>query len=94
LQDYDVSTLKQMQVGSRVVFSLLADRPTAGKGTSESGRYALAFFSLEPASAKVTVLGEVPLPDRNSAPWSAGGDRIAVLRKAVDGNNEIAIYTK
>lgn len=94
LQDYDVSTLQQMQVGKRVVFSLLADRPTAGKGTSETGRYALAFFRLEPTSAKVTVLGEVPIPTKNPAPWSAGGDRIAVLCKAADGSNEIAIYAR
>lgn len=94
LQDYDLSTLQQMQVGKRVLFSLLADRPNAGKGTSEAGRYALAFFSLEPASAKVTVLGEVPIPDNKLTPWSAGGDRIAVLRKTADGSNEIAIYAK
>jgi hypothetical protein len=94
LQDYDLSTLQQMQVGGRVVFSLLADRPSAGKGSNETGRYALAFFSLEPSSAKVTVLGEVPIADRNSAPWSAGGDRIAVLHKNAEGNNEIVIYAK
>ncbi len=94
LQDYDLSTLQQMQVGRRVVFSMLADRPTAGKGSSEAGRYALAFFSLEPGSAKVSVLGEVPLADRNPAPWSAGGDRIAVLHKNAEGHNEIVIYTK
>jgi hypothetical protein len=94
LQDFDLSTLQQTQVGSRVVFSMLADRPNAGKGVSEAGRYALAFFSLEPNSAKVTALGEVPLANRNSVPWSAGGDRIAVLRKAADGSNEIVVFAK
>ena len=94
LQDYDLSTLRQMQVGRHLVFSLLADRPSAGKGPDEEGRYASAFFSLEPSSAKVTLLGEVPLSGRIPAMWSAGGDRIAVFRKAADGNNEIVVYAR
>ena len=92
-RQYDVLSLQQVQVGSRVVFSLVADRPEKGN-MEEAGRFAQAFFSLEPTSGKVTVLGEVPLPDKHSCPWSAGGNRIAVLRKAADGGREIAIYSK
>jgi len=53
-----------------------------------------AFFSLEPTSGKVTALGEVPLPDQHPCPWSAGGNKIAVLRKAADGGREIVIYAR
>jgi len=90
---YDVLSLVQVQVGSHVVFSLVADRPEKGN-MEELGRFSLAFFSLEPTSGKVTALGEVPLPDQHSVPWSAGGNKIAVLRKAADGGGrEIVIYS-
>jgi hypothetical protein len=59
----------------------------------EAGRFSQAFFSLEPTSGKVTALGEIPLPDQHSVPWSAGGNKIAVLRKAADGGREIVIYS-
>ena len=95
VQDYDPSTLQQHQVGNKVVFSLLADRPGRKKGDmNEETRYALDFFSLEPSSGKVTVLGEVALPDKQHYPWSAGGNKIAVQRKTTDGNKEILIYTR
>lgn len=87
--DYDRSTLEQKQQGSAVLFSLLADRP--GK---ESERYALAFFSLDPASAKVTAIGEVPLGAKREARWSAGGKKIAVLRKGADGQNQIVVFAR
>ena len=90
---YDVLSLQQVQVGSRVVFSLVADRPEKGN-MEEAGRFAQAFFSLEPASGKVTALGEISLPDKHPCPWSAGGNKIAVLRKAADGGHEIAIYSR
>jgi hypothetical protein len=41
----------------------------------------------------VTALGEISLPDQHSVPWSAGGNKIAVLRKAADGGREIVIYS-
>jgi hypothetical protein len=87
--DYDRSTLEQKQQGSSVLFSLLADRP--GK---ESERFALAFFSLDPASAKVTAIGEVPLGNKREARWSAGGKKIAVLRQGSDGQNEIVVFAR
>jgi hypothetical protein len=89
---YDVLSLVQVQVGSQVVFSLVADRPEKGN-MEEAGRFSQAFFSLEPTSGKVTALGEVPLPDQHSVPWSAGGNKIAVLRKADNGGREIVIYS-
>ena len=92
-RDYDVLSLVQVQVGSRVVFSLVADRPERGN-MEEAGRYSQAFFNLEPESGKVTVLGEIPLPDKRACPWSAGGNKIAVLRKAEDGGREIVIYAR
>jgi hypothetical protein len=92
-KQYDVLSLQQFQVGNRVVFSLVADRPQTGN-MEEEGRYSQAFFSLEPTSGKVTALGEVPLPDKHPCPWSAGGNKIAVLRKAADGGREIVIYSK
>jgi hypothetical protein len=87
--DYDRSTLDQKQEGSSVLFSLLADRP--GK---ESERYALAFFRLDPASAKVTAIGEVALGAKRETRWSAGGKKIAVLRKGADGQNEIVVFAR
>jgi hypothetical protein len=92
-KQYDVLSLQQFQVGSRVVFSLVADRPQTGN-MEEEGRYSQAFFSLEPASGKVTALGEIPLSDKHPCPWSAGGNKIAVLRKAADGGREIVIYSR
>ena len=92
-KQYDVLSLQQFQVGSRVVFSLVADRPQTGN-MEEEGRYAQAFFSLDPTSGKVTALGEVSLPDKHASPWSAGGNKIAVLRKAADGGREIVIYSR
>jgi hypothetical protein len=95
LQDYDPTTLQQHQVGRKVVFSLLADRPGRGKGEmEEESRYALDFFSLDPGSARVTVIGEVGLPNKQPYPWSAGGNKIAVQRKTPDGNREILIYSR
>jgi len=91
-RDYDVLSLVQVQVASQVVFSLVADRPEKGN-MEEAGRFSQAFFSLEPTSGKVTALGEVSLPDRHPCPWSAGGNKIAVLRKAADGGREIVIYS-
>jgi hypothetical protein len=94
-KDYDPTTLQQRQVGSKVVFSLLADRPGRGQGAKEeSSRYALGFFSLDPGRAKVSVIGEIPLPDKQPYPWSAGGNKIAVLHKTADGNREILIYSR
>jgi hypothetical protein len=92
-QDYDGTTLQQRQVGGKIVYSLVADRPGRGGDMREAGRYALDFFSLDPASAKVTVIGEIALPDAQPSPWSAGGNKIAVARKADDGNLEIVIYS-
>lgn len=94
VRDYDPTTLEQRQVGSKVVFSLLADRPGRTGDMKEQGRYALGFFSLDPVSGKVTVIGEVALPDRNPATWSAGGNKIAVARKTPDANREIVIYSR
>jgi hypothetical protein len=94
-REYDVLSLQQVQVGNRVVFSLVADRPgSRPSDMAEAGRYSQAFFSLEPTSGKVTALGEIPLPDKKPCPWSAGGNKIAVLRKTADGSQEIAIYAK
>ena len=75
------------------MFSLVADRPEKGN-MEEAGRFSQAFFSLEPASGKVTALGEISLPDKHPCPWSAGGNKIAVLRKAADGGHEIVIYSR
>ena len=87
--------LQQVQVGNRVVFSLLADRPGNKKDDmEEAGRYSQAFFSLEPESGRVTALGEIPLPDHKACPWSAGGNKIAALRTTADGSREIVIYSK
>jgi hypothetical protein len=95
VQDYDPTTLQQHQVGNKVVFSLLADRPGRKKGDmNEETRFALDFFRLDPASAKVTVIGEVGLPSKQPYPWSAGGNKIAVQRKTADGNREIVIYSR
>jgi hypothetical protein len=92
-REYDVLSLAQFQVGNRVVFSLVADRPEKGN-MEEAGRYSQAFFSLEPESGKVSALGEIPLPDKHPCPWSAGGNKIAVLRKGADGGKEIVIYSR
>lgn len=95
VQDYDPASLQQHQVGGKVVFSLLADWPGRTKGDMrEETRFALDFFSLDPGSGKVTVLGEVALPDKQAYPWSAGGNKIAVERKGADGNREIVIYSR
>ena len=94
VQDYDPTSLQQRQVGNKVIFSLLADRPGRKGGMKEESRYALGFFSLDPGSGKVTVIGEIALPDKQPGPWSAGGNKIAVSRKTSDGNHEIAIYSR
>ncbi len=95
ISEYDLASLQQRQVGGKVVFSLLADRPGRKPGDmKEEGRYALGFFSLDPASGKVSSIGEISLPDQQPYPWSAGGNKIAVSRKIADGNHEILIYTR
>jgi hypothetical protein len=95
VQDYDPTSLQQRQVGNKVVFSLLADRPGRKKGDmKEETRFALDFFSLDPGSGKVSVIGEIGLPDKQPYPWSAGGNKIAVSRKTADGNHEILIYSR
>jgi hypothetical protein len=91
VEDYDPTSLEQRQMGGRVLFSLLADRP-GRRGGKEGGRYALDFFTLEPSSGKVTVIGEVPV-EGTAAAWSAGGGKIAVMGKAAGGNREIVIYS-
>ena len=79
---------------------LLVTRCAAGEGDLlglnffKGTRFALDFCMLEPDSGKVTVVGEVPLPDKQIRPWSAGGNKIAVSHKARDGNNEILIYAR
>jgi hypothetical protein len=94
-EDYDPTSLQQHQVGNKVVFSLMADRPGRKKGDmAEEARYALGFFSLDPASGKVAVIGEIGLPNKQPYPWSAGGNKIAVQRKTADGNREILIYSR
>jgi hypothetical protein len=92
LQDYDRSSLDQRQLGGKVIFSLVADRPGRKGDMKEETRFALGFFSLDPGSGKVTALGEVPLPDKQVRPWSAGGKKIAVANKTRDGNREVLIY--
>jgi hypothetical protein len=82
-------------VGGKILFSLLADRPGRKQGDmNETARFALDFFSLDPASAKVSLLGEVALPNKQPYPWAAGGKKIAVQRKTNDGNREILMYTR
>jgi len=94
-QDYDPTSLQQRQVGNKVVFSLIADRPGRKQGDMrEEARFALGFFSLDPGSGKVSVVGEIGLPDKQPYPWSAGGNKIAVSRKTADGNHEILIYSR
>ena len=94
VQDYDPTTLQQHQIGNKVVFSLLADRPGRKQGDmNEENRFALDFFSLDPGSGKVTVIGEIGLPNKQPYPWSAGGNKIAVQRKTADANREILIYS-
>lgn len=92
--DYDPTTLQQRQLGNHILFSLLADRPGRKGDMREEGRYALGFFSLDPATAKVTVVGEIPVRNRQPYAWSAGGHKIAVGQKALDGTNEIVIYSR
>ena len=95
LSDYDLASLQQRQVGGKLVFSLLADRPGRKRGDmNEEARYALGFFSLDPRSGRVTSIGEVGLADAQPYPWSAGGNKIAVARKTDDGNREIVIYAR
>lgn len=92
VQEYDLTSLEQRQLGSRVLFSLLADRPGRKGDMKEEGRYALAFFMLDPGPGRVSVVGEVPLPNSAVPAWSAGGNKIAVAHKAADGSREIVIY--
>lgn len=94
VQDYDRTSLDQRQIGNKVIFSLLADRPGRKGDMKEENRFALDFFSLDPASGKVTVIGEVPLPDKQLHPWSAAGNKIAIANKTRDGNREILIYSR
>ncbi|MBN2574759.1 MAG: hypothetical protein JXP73_09360 [Deltaproteobacteria bacterium] len=95
VRDYDPTSLQQHQVGNKIVFSLLADRPGRKQGDmDEEARFALGFFSLDPGSGKVSVIGEIGLPDKQTYPWSAGGNKIAVSRKNADGNREILIYSR
>lgn len=94
VEDYDVLSLDQRYVGNKIFFSLVADRPERTKGDlAESDRYKLGFFSLDPDRAKVTVIGEIPLTNKKSIPWSVGGNKIAVQQKSAEGNREIVIYT-
>jgi hypothetical protein len=95
VQDYDPSTLQQHQIGNQVVFSLLADRPGLKQGDrNEEMRFALDFFSLDPASGTVTVIGEIGLPKKQPYLWSAGGNKIAVQHTTADGNREILMYSR
>jgi len=62
-KQYDVLSLQQFQVGSRVVFSLVADRPQTGNMEEERPLFA-GVLQPRTASGKVTALGEIPLPDK------------------------------
>jgi hypothetical protein len=93
--EYDPVSLQQKQIGNQIVFSLIADRPGRKPGDmSESSRYAMAFFSLDPGTGKVTVIGEIPVAKNESLPFALGGNKIAVQRKNPEGNREIVIYAR
>jgi len=93
--DYDPTSLQQKQIGNKIVFSLIADRPGRSPGDmNETSRYAMGFFSLDPGTGKVTVIGEIPVAKHESLPFALGGNKLAVLRKNSDGNREIVIYAR
>jgi hypothetical protein len=83
LTDFEAGAdIRQQSAPGRLIFSLVRDGITDDvAATGKKGPRKLAFFSADAASGKVTALGEVPLGEEQDYAWSAGGSRIAVLRK-------------
>jgi hypothetical protein len=78
-------TIVQQASGGRVIFSLIRDGITEDvQASGKKGPRMLALFSADPAAAKVTALGEIPLAEGEACVWAAGGNRIAVLHKTQD----------
>jgi hypothetical protein len=85
---YENGAISQQVSGGRLIFSLVRDAITEDPASAgKRGDRALAFFSVEPASGKLTALGEVPLAEGQDYAWAAGGSRLAVLRKTPENAN-------
>ena len=93
LDTYDVGSLAEQHNGARLYLGLV----TAPGGADPEARKrvrALHVFDVDPATARATAIGEIPLgEDRGAFAWVAGGDKVAFMRKTRgDGGNEIVIY--
>jgi hypothetical protein len=82
LSVFEPGPIRQQALGGRLVFSLVRDRVTDDvKVSGKAGARTLAFFAADASTNRVAPLGEIPLGEDEEVTWSAGGNRIAVLRK-------------
>ena len=94
LTTFEPRPIVQQVAGGRLVFSLVRDPITEDVATvGKKGARKLAFFSVDPGSGKASALGEVPLGEDDEFLWAAGGNRIAVLRKA-EGAATLQVYQR
>jgi hypothetical protein len=91
---FAADSLRQQRVGGRLLISLTVDplhpeRVAAGR----KGPRSLRFFAVDLAGARASAAGELPLEETQDYAWSAGGGRVAVLKKtAPTGGPELAVY--
>jgi hypothetical protein len=87
---FESGPIRQQVSGGRLLFSLVRDPITDDiVATGKKGDRALVFFAVDGGSAKASPLGEVPLVEGQDYAWSAGGSRIAVLRKTQENAGSV-----
>jgi hypothetical protein len=96
LARYDAASLQQQQNGARLYLALVLDPLAAVSDPAErKPARALHIFEVNAASARATLVGEIPLgDDQRPYAWSAGGDKVAFMRTTHGGAPEILIYAR
>jgi hypothetical protein len=90
---FEPRPLAQQVVGGRLIFSLVRDPITEDvAAVGKKGPRKLAFFSVAAAGGNPAALGEVLLGEEDEFLWSAGGNRLAVLRRSQSNAATIEIY--
>ena len=91
---YETASLQQKPSGGQLFFSLTVDPLNPDQvAAQKKGTRLLHVFEVGLGSAKATQLGELPLEEAQSYAWAAGGNKLAVLKRArASGRNEIVIF--
>lgn len=93
---YEAGSLQQQMAGGKLVFSLTVDPLNEDQVKAQKkGERTLHLFVADLGSARATLLGEIPLGETQQYAWSAGGNKIAVLKKTLaNGGVEISIFQR